>query len=152
VGGDENQAGADSSPYDFGVRIMRSRKTVRALLFGGALAAATPGIAADIPEYSFPAAAQEITQLYWLAETAAVCGWATGADSVRFKLFSLRFLSAHLSDGYREALMSLVTQARYEEGLRNAALEGAAQNCGNDRWYAGWVTYKAAADENEERY
>jgi hypothetical protein len=131
---------------------MRSRKTVRALVCGGALAAVIPGIGAQAAEYSFTAAAQEITQLYWLAETAAVCGWATGADSARFKLFSLRFVSAHLADHSRAALMSLVTQARYEENVRHAAREGASQNCGSNRWHAGWVSYKAAADENEGRY
>jgi len=31
--------------------------------------------AQDTPEYRIESAAQEITQLYWLADTAAVCGW-----------------------------------------------------------------------------
>jgi hypothetical protein len=123
-------------------------------LASGTFAASVPapGYAAEVDGYSFSAAAQEITQLYWLAETAAACGWASREDSARFKLFSLRFLSAHLSDTYRAALLSLVSGSGYETGVRNAALEGAAENCGNSRWHAGWITYKAAADENEGRY
>ena len=30
----------------------------------------------EVPGYSFEAAAQEVTQLLWLAETASACGWA----------------------------------------------------------------------------
>jgi hypothetical protein len=133
---------------------MRTKVVVCACLASGTFAASVPapGGAAEVDGYSFSAAAQEITQLYWLAETAAACGWASREDSARFKLFSLRFLSAHLSDAYRAALVSLVSGAGYEDGVRNAALEGAAENCASRRWHAGWITYKAAADENEERY
>jgi len=133
---------------------MRSRIVVCALLASGSFTASmpAPGYAAEVDGYSFSAAAQEITQLYWLAETAAACGWASREDSIRFKLFSLRFLSAHLSDTYRAALQYLVTGSGYEDGVRNAALEGAEHNCASERWHAGWITYKAAADENESRY
>jgi hypothetical protein len=133
---------------------MRSRFVVCALLASSSLAVnvPAPGFAAEVDGYSFSAAAQEITQLYWLAETAAACGWASREDSARFKLFSLRFLSAHLSDAYRAALLSLVSGSGYEDGVRNAALEGAGENCASNRWHAGWITYKAAADENEGRY
>jgi hypothetical protein len=134
---------------------MRSTTVLPALLLGSALATIVlplPGRAAQLEDYSFPAAAQEITQLYWLAETAAACGWASRDDSVRFKLFSLRFLSAHLSGWHRTALQSLVERAGYEDGVRHAAQEGALANCASNRWRAGWITYKAAADENEGRY
>jgi hypothetical protein len=152
-GDDRNTWARDSGPlFTFGVRIMRSTTLLPALLASGALALPLPGFAAEAHDYSFPAAAQEITQLYWLAETAAACGWATHDDSARFKLFSLRFLSAHLSGAHRAALRSLVTRSGYEDGVRTAALDGVLQNCTNSRWHAGWVTYKAAADENEQRY
>jgi hypothetical protein len=133
---------------------MRPRMFVSAAVASGMFAASVPapGFAAEVDGYSFSAAAQEITQLYWLAETAAACGWATRDDSARFKLFSLRFLSAHLSDVNRAALLSLVNRSGYEDGVRNAALEGVTQNCVSNRWRAGWTTYKAAADENEARY
>lgn len=133
---------------------MRSKNAVVVLLASGILAATLPGAsnAAEVSGYSFPAAAQEITQLYWLADTAAACGWATHEDSARFKLFSLRFLSAHLSDVHRAALMSLVSRAGYEDKVRDAAREAAAENCGSNRWHAGWATFKAAADRNEARY
>jgi hypothetical protein len=133
---------------------MCSRKLLSALVLSGAFAATVPapGAAAEVDGYSFSAAAQEVTQLYWLAETAAACGWATYEDSARFKLFSLRFLTAHLSEVHRAALVALVTRAEYADGVRNAAHESATESCASNRWHAGWITYKAAADENEERY
>ena len=108
--------------------------------------------AAEVEGYGFPAAAQEITQLYWLAETASACGWASAEDATRFKLFSVRFLSAHLSDGNRSALQSLITADGYEDGVRQAAREGVSENCRSNRWRLGWLSYKAAADENEHAY
>src|ERR1700693_247844 len=45
--------------------------------------------AAEAQEYGFAEAAQEITQLFWLAETATACGWASAEDSARFKYFSV---------------------------------------------------------------
>jgi hypothetical protein len=133
---------------------MRAKSATLALLCGAALCAAlsAPAIATEVDGYGFPAAAQEITQLYWLAETAAACGWASSDDSQRFKLFTLRFLSAHLSDTHRAALQSLVSRPDYESGVRDAAQDGARENCESNRWHAGWVTFKAAADENEQRY
>ena len=99
-----------------------------------------------VPGYGFEAAAQEITQLFWLAETATVCGWASEEDTLKFKEFSVRFLSAHLSGNYRVALVSLVTEDGYEDKLHRVALEGAQHNCDNSRWHTGWVAYKDAAD------
>ncbi|PWT70339.1 MAG: hypothetical protein C5B46_09690 [Proteobacteria bacterium] len=108
--------------------------------------------AAGLPEYGFEAAAQEITQLFWLAETATACGWAQDADAAKFRDFSVRFLMAHLSQTHRKALASLVTEERYKAELRRAAWEGVDQNCTNSRWRLGWLSFKAAADEHETEY
>jgi hypothetical protein len=102
--------------------------------------------------YEFADAAQEITQLYWLADTADACGWASHEDAEQFKDFSVRFLGAHLSDRHKAALMSMVTQSGYEDQVRKAAQEGAPQNCESSRWYTGWTAYKAAADEHSEDF
>ena len=108
--------------------------------------------AVEVQGYGFEAAAQEVTQLYWLAETANVCGWASGDDILAFKLFSLRFLTAHLSDRNRTALVSLVTASGYEERVRKAALEGATHNCDSNRWRLGWTSYKNAADRHADDF
>jgi hypothetical protein len=108
--------------------------------------------AAEVPGYGFEAAAQEITQLFWLAETASACGWAQDGEATRFMDFSVRFLTAHLSYTHKQALLSLVSERRYQVELRRAALEGADQNCANSRWRLGWLSYKAAADEHETEY
>jgi hypothetical protein len=110
-----------------------------------AQAAATDG-------YGFANAAQEITQLYWLADTAQACGWASGEEAIRFKAFSVRFLSAHLSDLDQTALLSMVTQNGYEDQVRRAAIGAAQQNCESTRWHTGWVAYKAAADERGQDF
>jgi hypothetical protein len=81
-----------------------------------------------------------------------VCGWSSAQDVVKFKLFAMRFLGAHLSDLHRDALASLVGAKGYEERLRQAAEEGAAENCRSNRWHLGWVSYKSAADANEGVY
>lgn len=111
-----------------------------------------PGMGEQNTAYRFESAAMEISQLYWLAETAAVCGWATTEESERFKQFSVRFLSAHLSTPARAALESLAGDARHAASLHQAALDGAAENCVSSRWHAGWDSFKAAADENEGEY
>jgi hypothetical protein len=108
--------------------------------------------AEETPGYSFAAAAQEITQLFWLAETATACGWTSEADAVRFKAFSVRFLTAHLSAAHKRALMSLIAQNGYEAQVRSAAREGARDNCASRRWQTGWVAYKAAADERDHDF
>jgi len=132
---------------------MRSISKRYGLLLGvGLLACTSAGQAEEVQGYGFQAAAQEITQLFWLAETANVCGWTSADDVVKFKLFAMRFLGAHLSDRNREALASLVLAKGYEERVRRAAEEGAAHNCGSNRWHLGWVSYKTAADENEGMY
>lgn len=112
----------------------------------GLTPAAAP--AAEVQGYGFEAAAQEVTQLFWLAETANLCGWANADDILEFKLFSLRFLTAHLSERNRLALVSLVTENGYEDKVRQAALEGVAHNCGSNRWRLGWSSYKTAADKH----
>ncbi len=108
--------------------------------------------AEELSAYGFAAAAQEITQLFWLAETATACGWTSQEDAVRFKAFSVRFLSAHLSPANKNALMSLISQKGYENQVRVAAREGAHDNCGSRRWHTGWVAYKAAADEHDHDF
>lgn len=134
---------------------MNLRRMVRmgaagTLALAGAHAQAGGGSAAE--GYSFESAAHEITQLMWLAETAAVCRWASAEEATRFKLFSVRFLSAHLNEPQRLALLSMVTDARYEAQLRDAALDGSRVNCASNRWQLGWNTFKAAADENDSKY
>jgi hypothetical protein len=116
------------------------------------LFASAPALADEVDGYSFQSAAQEITQLFWLADTAEVCGWTSADEAARFKSFSLRFLAAHLSDANRIALVSLVTQNGYQEKVHRAAEEGAQHNCGERRWHLGWSSYKVAADENDARY
>ena len=125
-------------------------RRLSAALAGAAMLAlsSAPARALEVQGYGFEAAAQEVTQLYWLAETANVCGWASGDDILAFKLFSLRFLTAHLSERNRLALVSLVTENGYEERVRKAALEGASHNCGSNRWRLGWASYKSAADKH----
>jgi hypothetical protein len=114
--------------------------------------ASTPLLADQVDSYSFQSAAQEITQLFWLADTAEVCGWTSSDEAARFKSFSLRFLAAHLTQSNRIALLSLVTRDGYEDTVHRAAEEGAQTNCGERRWHLGWSSYKTAADENDERY
>jgi len=99
----------------------------------------------EVPGYGFASAAQEITQLFWLAETAKVCTWTTRGDADWFKLFSVRFLSDHLSERNRLALVSMVTRDGYEKAVRQAAQEGAGQNCASRRWELGWTSYYSAA-------
>lgn len=118
----------------------------------GLLAVTSTGRAAEVNGYNFPAAAQEITQLFWLAETANICGWTSAEDAIKFKLFAMRFLGAHLSDANREALASLVLAKGYEEQVRRVAEEGAGENCGSNRWRLGWATYKTAADDHAHEY
>jgi type VI protein secretion system component VasK len=116
------------------------------------VSASAPALADQVDGYGFHSAAQEITQLFWLADTAEVCGWTTSDEAVRFKSFSLRFLSAHLSEANKLALVSMVTQAGYQDKVHRAAEEGAADNCTNNRWQLGWSSYKTAADEHESNY
>ena len=134
---------------------MRSRSKS---LFGRALGlaillwAAPLARAEQVVGYGFEAAAQEITQLFWLAETAHACGWASDEDAMKFKHFSVRFLSAHLSDIHRLALVSMVTEGGYEDKVRRVARDSAQSNCDSPRWRTGWVAYKAAADERDRDF
>ena len=118
----------------------------------GVLSSVPMARAGEPQEYSFAEAAQEITQLFWLAETASACGWASAEDTSRFKYFSIRYLSAHLSGNYRVALLSLVTEEGYGESVRRAAQQSARDNCESSRWHTGWMAYKAAADQHEEEF
>lgn len=133
---------------------MRSTHSKRygPLLGLGLLAMTSAGHAEEVQGYGFYAAAQELTQLFWLAETAHVCGWTSADDALKFKLFAMRFLGAHLSDGNREALASMVLANGYEAKVRQAAEEGAAENCGSNRWHLGWTSYKTAADDHANEY
>ena len=123
-------------------------------LIGIALCFGTPTLsrADDVHAYGFDAAAQEITQLFWLADTAVVCGWASQGDAARFKHFSVRFVSAHMAEVYRTALISLITDDGYEAQVQRAAEQSAERSCGSARWETGWVAYKAAADGRETEF
>lgn len=125
------------------------RPLVAALLLAASPLAAR---AEQVSGYDFPAAAQEVTQLFWLAETAAACGWASPAEAVDFKVFTLRFVTAHLSAMHSSALLSMVNADGYEDKVRRAALDGVRDNCGSNRWHLGWVTFKNAADEHADRF
>lgn len=122
--------------------------TVAAMLLASAGAHAK-----EVPGYGFESAVREVTQLYWLAETANVCGWATRGDADWFKVFSMRFLSDHLSDQNRLALVSMVSQDGYDRAVRKAAEDGAGENCVSRRWKLGWASYlnAAVAHDNEPR-
>src|SRR5258706_915128 len=113
---------------------------------------ATATWAEGIEGYGFAAAAQEVSQLFWLAETANVCGWATKEEALKFEQFSLRFLSAHLSATNMRALASLVGTSGYESTVRRAAEEGSPQSCAAARWHDGWLAYKTAADSHERDF
>jgi hypothetical protein len=117
-----------------------------------ALSHASAVRAEEAREYGLADAAQEITQLFWLAETAIACGWASAEDSAKFRYFGLRYLSAQLSYSYKLALVSMVTEDGFEDDVRRVAQQGAADNCGNSRWQTGWTAYKAAADEHEQEF
>jgi hypothetical protein len=123
-------------------------------LIGVALSVGNAGSArADGAQaYGFEAAAQEITQLFWLADTARVCGWANEDDATRFKHFSARFVSAHMTGVHQTALISLITGDGYEDQIRRAAEQSAERSCGSARWETGWLAYKAAADAHETEY
>jgi hypothetical protein len=102
--------------------------------------------------YGFAAAAQELSQLLWLAKTANACGWASREEALKFERFSLRFLAAHLSEPNAKALVSLVRANGYESAVRRVAEEGSGENCNTPRWHNGWLAYKAAADEHERDF
>ena len=106
----------------------------------------------NAPRYEYSVAVQEITQLYWLAETANSCGWATRQEADEFEAFAVRFLAAHLSGSYRAALFSMISEAGFQPAVQRVALENRPRNCDQARWRDGWTSFKAAADENAGRY
>lgn len=133
---------------------MHYRRSLRNTLVGivliGISLAAHAGPAK--PRYHYSTAVQEITQLYWLAETAHTCGWATREEADEFEAFAVRFLSAHLSGVYSAALHSMINEASFQPAVQRVAYENRGQNCGLARWRDGWTSYKSAADENANRY
>jgi hypothetical protein len=106
----------------------------------------------NAPRYQYSVAVQEITQLYWLAETAYSCGWATREEADDFEAFAVRFLAAHLSGTYRRALFSMTSQAEFQPAVNRVAQENRTRNCDQPRWREGWSAFKAAADENATQY
>ncbi|UCH47299.1 MAG: hypothetical protein JSU95_14580 [Betaproteobacteria bacterium] len=124
--------------------------TVVGIVLSGIALAAHAGPAET--RYQYSAAVQEITQLYWLAETAHTCGWATREEADEFEAFAVRFLSAHLSRVYRAAFYSMINQASFQPAVQRVAYENRSHNCGLARWRNGWISYKSAADENASRY
>lgn len=133
---------------------MSLASTVKRLTAAGmaTLALSNAAVASDRVHYSFTAAAQEIAQLFWLAETANACGWATQGETDRFEHFAVRFIAAHLDGTYQIAFLGMVGDGRYVEKVRSVALENTDDTCRASRWQQGWVTYKAAADANDGRY
>ncbi|MFN0316388.1 MAG: hypothetical protein ACKVQA_15285 [Burkholderiales bacterium] len=125
------------------------RKTVVVAFSALAFASAAK---AEKVHYPFSAAAQEIAQLIWLAETANVCGWATRGETEQFELFAVRFLSAHLEGTYKVAFVGMVGNGNYLEKVRTVAIHNANETCKMARWQSGWTVYKAAAEENYGRY
>ena len=122
------------------------------VLIGSALVHAVAVHADDARGYGFEAAAQEITQLFWLADTARVCGWASEDDAARFKHFSVRFVGAQMTGAYRAALISLITEDGYQNQVRRAAEQGSERSCGSPHWETGWAAYKAAAEARETEF
>ena len=53
----------------------------------------------NAPRYEYSAAVQEITQLYWLAETANSCGWATRQEADEFEAFARLLCPKAIADG-----------------------------------------------------
>jgi len=125
--------------------MLNNRTRLRVLTAAVMLTACAGTQANEVPGCGFESAAQEITRLFWLAETAKVCGWATWGDADWLKLFSMRLLWDHLSEHNRLALVSMVTQHGYEKAVRQAAADGAGENCVSPRWELGWASYLSAA-------
>lgn len=102
--------------------------------------------------YKYSAAAREIAQMYWLAETANACGWATRQEADEFEAFAVRFLTAHLSGVHRAAFLSMTNDAGFHPGVQRIAFDDHTKNCELDRWKNGWTNYKSAADEHAALY
>ncbi|NIO39929.1 MAG: hypothetical protein GTO41_06890 [Burkholderiales bacterium] len=118
------------------------------LLIASVASHAGPGA----PRYEYSVAVQEITQLYWLAETAITCGWATREEADEFEAFAVRFLSAHLSGVHRAALFSMISEAGFQPALERVAFENRIHNCAQSRWKNGWSSYKSAAEQHATQY
>ena len=133
---------------------MTYRRSFRNILIGIVVGVSPALVQAgqDMPRYDYTVAVQEITQLYWLAETANSCGWASRQEADEFEAFAVRFLTAHLSGTHRAALFSMISEAGFQPTVQRVAFENRNQNCDQARWRNGWTTYKSAADENATRY
>ncbi len=70
--------------------------------------------------YKYVDAAREIAQLFWLAETANACGWATRQEADDFEAFAVRFLTAHLSGVQRAAFISMTNDAGFHPGVQRS--------------------------------
>jgi len=97
----------------------------RSGLIGLALFAGTTATARadDAQAFGFEAAAQEITQLLWLADTARVCGWASEDEAMRFKQFSIRFINSHLTGVYKAAINSMLADQEALARMHHNTLE-----------------------------
>src|SRR4030095_9053913 len=97
--------------------MQKKARSAWSVLIGIALSTGSVAVAGadNAQTYGVEAAAQEITQLFWLADTARACGWATEGDAARFKHFSVRFVIAHMTGAHRSALLSLITEDGYED-------------------------------------
>ena len=126
-----------------------TRRTLAAVSAVAAIGFSSNSTATDSVMVPFTAAAQEISQLFWLAETANACGWATRGEAERFELFAVRFLATHLEGTYQ---IGMVGDERYLHKVRSAAVENTDESCQLPRWHNGWVAYRAAAEENYARY
>ena len=111
-------------------------------LFAGSTATAR---ADDAQAFGFEAAAQEITQLLWLADTARVCGWASEDEAMRFKQFSIRFINSHLTGVYKAAINSMLAADNFQEQVRRAAEESAESSCRSARWETGCITRRRSS-------
>lgn len=133
---------------------MNYRRSLRNTLAGSVfcLLSAVAHVGQSQPTYEYSTAVQEIAQVYWLAETATSCGWATRQEADEFEAFAVRFLAAHLSGAYRAALISMTNDPGFQPAVQRVAFDNRAQNCGQNRWQTAWNAYKSAADENATRY
>jgi hypothetical protein len=128
---------------------MPSTKNVRKLAVLTMLAVLPAAVsAAHMQSDGFAAGAQQLTQLFWLAETANVCQWASAADTAEFKARSVRFVSGQLSEGDQRALLSMIEDNGYEHKVRQAALERAAHYCNSNPLRLAWSTYQRVAQEH----
>jgi hypothetical protein len=105
-------------------------------------------LAGHVQSDGFAAGVQQLTQLFWLAETANVCQWASAGDIAEFKGRSVRFVSSQLSEGDQRALLSMIEGDGYEHKVRQAALERSAHYCNSSSLRLAWSSYQRDAEEH----